>query len=151
MPWNQLISLKKLEYYFSNTLGHYLYVIFNIIMYGDVIMEKRLISSYDKENDTFVGKIDGENGFAADYGISEGVYLRINNSHLPTSVFVPNASKVLNTSKNILESADVKIGIKCDESYLTFCMCIEDLLIFSSKCKNHFGIPEIYLKIDSNI
>ena len=38
-------------------------------------MEKRLISSYDEENDTFVGKIGDENGYVADYGISKGIYL----------------------------------------------------------------------------
>ena len=30
-------------------------------------MKKRLISSYDEENDTFLGKVDGENGYVADY------------------------------------------------------------------------------------
>ena len=34
-------------------------------------MKKRLISSYDEINDTFVGKVDGEHGYCADYGISE--------------------------------------------------------------------------------
>ena len=48
-------------------------------------MKKRLISSYDEENDTFLGKVDGENGYVADYGISDEVYLGINNSNLPTS------------------------------------------------------------------
>ena len=114
-------------------------------------MEKRLISSYDEINDIFVGKVDGENGFIADYGISEGVFLGINNLHLPTSVFVPNASEVLNTSKSLLESANVRINIVCDEIYLTFSMCVENLKIFSTTCKNIFGIPEIKYEIDSNI
>jgi hypothetical protein len=114
-------------------------------------MEKRLISSYDEENDTFVGKVDGESGYVADYGISDGVYLGVNNSNLPASVIVPNASKVLNTSKSVLESADVKIGIDCDEFCLSFTMSIEDLKIFSTTCRNRFGIPNINYKIDSNI
>ena len=54
--------------------------------------EKRLISSYDEINDTFVGKVDGEHGFFKDYGISDGVYLGINNQHFPTTVFVPQIS-----------------------------------------------------------
>ena len=114
-------------------------------------MEKRLISSYDEINDTFVGKVDGENGYVADYGIDDGIYLRINNSNLPTSVLVPNASEALNTSKNILESADVKIGIICDDICLRFAMFIEDVLIFSTECENRFGIPNLNFEIDSNM
>lgn len=114
-------------------------------------MKKRLISSYDEENDTFVGKVDDEKGYKADYGISDGIFLGINNSNMPTSVFISNASEVLNTSKSILESADVKIRIDCDEAFLTFRMCIEDLLIFSAKCKKHFPIPEMEYEIDSNM
>ena len=114
-------------------------------------MIKRLISSYDEVNDTFVGKVDGENGYLADYGISEGVYLAVNNSRMPTSVFVPQASEVLNTSKETLESADVKININCDDACLYFDMCIENSRIFSAKCKNDFGIPNMNILIDSNI
>lgn len=113
-------------------------------------MKKRLISSYNEENDTFVGKVEGEHGYSADYGIYDGVYLGINNSHLPALIYVPNASKVLNTSKQVLESADVKIAIDCDDICLSFLMCIEDLKIFSTTCKNNFGIPEISYEIDSN-
>lgn len=114
-------------------------------------MKKRLISSYDEQNDTFVGKVDGENGYCADYGISEGIYLGVNDSHLPATIIIPNASKVFNTSKTILESADVKIGIVCDETFLKFSMCVEDLKIFSSKCRNNFNIPKINYLMDSNI
>lgn len=114
-------------------------------------MIKRLISSYDEENDTFVGKVDGEHGYCADYGISDGIYLGINNLNLPSSVYVPNASEVFNTSKSVLESADVKIGISCDDMCLSFKMCVEDLLIFSTKCRNNFGIPNIKYEFDSNI
>lgn len=115
------------------------------------IMVKRLISSYDEINDTFVGKVDGENGYCADYGISDGIYLGINNSNIPTSVIVPNASEVLNTSKETLESADVKININCDEGCLCFDMCIEDVKICSIRCKNGFGIPKMKCLIDSSI
>ena len=114
-------------------------------------MEKRLISSYDEINDTFVGKLDGEPGYCADYGISEGVYLGINNSNLPTSIFVPNASEVFNTSKETLESADVKININCNGGCLCFDMCIENSRICSIKCKNDFGIPKLECLMDSNI
>lgn len=113
--------------------------------------KERLISSYDEINDTFVGKIDGENGFIADYGISDGVFLGINNYNLPTSIFIQNASKVLNTSKNTLESANVKISIECDESYLKFCIYIENLLIFSTKCTIHFPIQNLEYLMDCNI
>ena len=114
-------------------------------------MRKTLISSYDEINDTFVGKVDGEKGYRADYGISEGIYLGINNANLPTSVIVPHASDVFNTSKETLESADVKININCDDVYLYFDMCIEDSRICSVKCRNNFGIPKISCLIDSNI
>jgi len=113
--------------------------------------KERLISSYDEVNDTFVGKIDGKNGYVADYGITDGIFLGLNNSNLPTSVFISNASEVLDISKTDLESADVKIGIKCDDANLTFRMCIEDLLVFSTRCKNSFGIPNLNFLIDCNI
>ena len=114
-------------------------------------MKKRLISSYDEENDTFVGKVDGESGYIADYGINDGIFLGVNNSHIPTSIFIPNASEVLNTSKSTLESANVKIGIDCDDDCLKFSMCIENLLIYSTRCENHFGIPELNFLIDCNM
>lgn len=114
-------------------------------------MEKRLISSYDEINDTFVGKVDGEHGYCADYGISDGVFLGINNANFPTSVFVPNASEVFNTSKETLESADVKININCCDGCLYFDMCIENSNICSIRCKNSFGIPNLNFLIDSNI
>ena len=113
-------------------------------------MEKRLISSYDEVNDTFVGKIDGENGYCADYGISDGIFLGINRSNFPAVVFVPNASEFLNTSKETLESADVRININCDGLYLYFDMFIENSRICSIKCKNSFGIPNMEYVIDSN-
>ncbi len=114
-------------------------------------MKKRLISSYDEINDTFVGKVDGEHGYCADYGISDGVYLGINNAKVPTSIIVPHASEVLNISKEILESPDVKININCDGICLHFDMCIEDSKICSIKCRNHFGIPDLNYLLDCNI
>lgn len=114
-------------------------------------MKKRLISSYDEINDTFVGKVEGENGYCADYGISEGIYLGITSSRFPSSIIVPHASKVLETSKETLESADVKININCDDIFIRFDMCIENLKICSVKCKNNFGIPKMECLIDSNI
>ncbi len=113
--------------------------------------KERLISSYDEINDTFVGKIDGKNGYVADYGIADGIFLGLNHSNLPTSVFISNASEVLDISKSVLESADVKIGIMCDDINLTFRMCIEDLPVFTTRCKNTFGIPSLNFLIDCNI
>lgn len=115
------------------------------------IMKKRLISSYDEENDTFVGKVDGGHGYYADYGICDGVYLGIDNSNLPTSIYISDASHLFNIPKAVLESANVKIGISCSSTCLSFCMTVEDLLIFSTKCKNSFGIPNIKYEMDSNI
>lgn len=142
---------KNSQCYFSNALRLGLYLKANIVCVRFDKMEKRLISSYDEINDTFVGKLDGEHGYCADYGISEGVYLGINNSNLPTSIFVPNASEVFNTSKETLESADVKININCNGGCLCFDMCIENSRICSIKCKNDFGIPKLECLMDSNI
>ena len=113
-------------------------------------MKKRLISSYDEVNDTFVGKVDGENGFCADYDISDGIFLGIDENNFPTSVYVNNASKVLDIPKQILENSNVRIRIICDAFFLTFNMCIEDLRICSVKCENCYGIPNLNFEIDSN-
>lgn len=114
-------------------------------------MEKEtLISSYDVVNDTFVGKIEGKNGYCADYGISEGIYLIVDKNNMPTSVLVDNASKVFNVSKKFLENPNVKIDIDCDNICLYFSIFIDDLNICSVKCKNKFGIPNINFVMDSN-
>ena len=113
-------------------------------------MKKRLITSYDEVNDTFVGKVDGESGFCADYDISNGVFLGIDKINFPNTVYVNNASEVLNTSKGILEQSNVKIDISCDSICLYFNMFIEELKICSIKCKNSYGIPDIDFEIDSN-
>ncbi len=120
-------------------------------MYEVDNMEKEtLISSYDEINDTFVGKIDGRNGYCANYSISEGIFLSIDKDNMPTSVLVDNASEVFNVSKKFLENPNVKIGIDCDSICLYFTISIEDLKICSIKCKNDFGIPEINFVMDSN-
>ena len=113
-------------------------------------MKKRLISSYDEVNDTFVGKVDGGHGFCADYGISDGVFLAIDENNFPTSVYVNNASEVLNIPKQILENSNVRISIICDAIFLNFNMCIEGLKICSIRCKSHYGIPSLNFEIDSN-
>ncbi|MBQ6100020.1 MAG: hypothetical protein IJL02_09220 [Methanobrevibacter sp.] len=114
-------------------------------------MEKQiLISSYDEENDTFMGKIDGRNGYCADYGISDGVFLSVDKDNMPASVFISNASKVFDISKQILENANVKIDIDCDSICLYFTMFIENSEICSIRCKNSYGIPNINFEMDSN-
>ena len=114
-------------------------------------MEKEtLISSYDEINDTFVGKIEGRNGYCADYGISEGIYLIVDKDNIPTSVLVDRASEVFDVSKKFLENPNVKIGIDCDSICLYFSVFIEDLKICSVKCRNNFGIPNVKFVMDSN-
>ena len=112
--------------------------------------KETLISSYDEINDTFVGKIDGRNGYCANYSISEGIFLSIDKDNIPTSVLVDNASEIFNVSKQTLENSNVKIGIGCDSICLYFTMFIENLKICSIRCKNNFGIPNINFEIDSN-
>lgn len=114
-------------------------------------MKKRLISSYDEVNDTFVGKIDGKNGYCADFGISNGIYLGIDIFNFPTFVLVSRASEVLNIPKQCLESDDVKIDIDCDENCLFFNMFVENSKICSVKCPNSFGIPNLKCLMDSNL
>ena len=115
------------------------------------MMKKRLISSYDEVNDTFVGKIDGKNGYCADFGISNGIYLGIDIFNFPTFVLVSRASEVLNIPKQCLESDDVKIDIDCDENCLLFNMFVENSKICSVKCPNSFGIPNLKCLMDSNL
>lgn len=112
--------------------------------------KQRLISSYDEINDTFVGKIDGRNGYCADFNISDGVFLSIDKNNIPTSVLVDGASEVFNISKQLLKNSNVKIGIDCDNICLYFTMFIENFKICSIKCKNDFGIPHINFEMDSN-
>lgn len=113
-------------------------------------MKKNLISSYNEENDTFVGKIDGKNGYCADYGISEGVYLGVDKLNMPSFILVSRASEVFNIPKNILESSNVKLIIECDEDDLSLVMFIDNSKICSIKSKNNFGIPSINILRDNN-
>lgn len=114
-------------------------------------MEKqRLISSYDEINDTFVGKIDGRNGYCADYNISDGIFLAIDENKIPFSVFVEGASDVFNISKRMLESANVKIALDCDAIFLNFNMFIEGLKICSIRSENKCGMPRFNFCLDSN-
>ena len=113
--------------------------------------KERLISSYDELNDTFVGKIEGKNGYDANYGISDGIFLSIDKNNVPTSVVVNNASEVLNVSKQCLESANVKISINCDENCLLFSIFVENSQICHLKCRNDFGIATLSYLMDCNI
>ena len=113
--------------------------------------KKRLISSYDEINDTFVGKIDGKNRYCADYSISDGIFLAIDNENVPCSVFVDGASDVFDVSKSMLENSNVRIAIDCDSVFLSFIMFIEDLKICSIKSENRYGIPELNFLMDTNV
>lgn len=136
---------------FSYALGLSLYVMGDIVLLRfDIVKTKRLISSYDEENDTFVGKIDGKEGYLADYSICDGIFLSIDRNGCPSSVFVDNASKVFNTSKNVLENSNVKISLDCDELSISFSFFVENSRIFSSKSENLFNIPSLNFVMDAN-
>ncbi len=113
-------------------------------------MKERLISSYNEVNDTFVGKIDGKKGYCADFGISNGIYLGVDNFNFPAFIFIPQASEVFNISKQTLESPNVKINLKCDEKYIYFNMFVENSKVCSVKCRNDFEIPNLNCLMDSN-
>ena len=112
--------------------------------------KERLISSYDEINDTFVGKIEGKNGYDANFGISDGVFLNIDKNNIPTSVVVNNASEVFNVSKQCLESPNIKISINCSDDCLLFNMFVENSEICSLRCRNDFGIPDLNCLMDCN-
>ena len=113
-------------------------------------MKKRLISSYDEANDTFAGKVENENGMSADYSIHDGVFLGLDRNNFPNSIYVDGASEVFNIPKEVLENPNVKIFIGCDRVCLDLCMFIDNLKVFSVRCRNDFEIPEISFSIDSN-
>ena len=114
-------------------------------------MEKRLISSYDEESDTFVGKVVGEHGYIADYGISDDIFLNIDKNNMPTSVFVRNASEVFNVSGKSLQDGNVRICISCNDECLSFRMFVENSEICSLRRRNDFGIPASQYLMDCNI
>ena len=110
----------------------------------------RLISSYNEKNDTFVGKVDGKNGYCADYSISDGIFLVVDDDNIPYSVFIDNASNVFKISKDMLENSDIRIAIACDSIFVSFIMFIGDLKICSIKSENRCGIPKINFLMDAN-
>lgn len=114
-------------------------------------MEKRLISSYDEESDTFVGKVVGKHGYVADYGISDDIFLNIDKNNMPTSVFVRNASEVFNVSGKSLQDGNVRICISCNDECLSFRMFVENSEICSLRRRNDFGIPSLQYLMDCNI
>ena len=61
---------------------------------------QRLISSYDEINDIFCGKIDGKNGYFANYAMNEGIFINIDKNGCPVSVFIDRASDILNVKKS---------------------------------------------------
>lgn len=111
---------------------------------------RELISSYDETSDTLVCKLSGKNGYSANFDISNGVFLNTDKNNLPVSVFIGNASDVLNVSKAFLESPDVSISIRCTASELFFELFMDNRKIFSSKSANRFKIPEIDCRMLTN-
>ena len=94
---------------------------------------QRLISSYDEINDIFCGKIEGKNGYFANYAMNEGIFINIDKNGCPVSVFIDRASDILNVKKEILEESDIKIGLGCDYCSIYFVYLTENLLnLFSS-------------------
>ena len=64
---------------------------------------KELISSYDKRNDIFVGRISEKNGYWANYEFSKDIFLNMDKNYLPSSIQINGASDVLNVDKSVLE------------------------------------------------
>lgn len=121
-------------------------VLTNILSVRFNTMKKRLISSYDEINDIFVGKVDGKNGFYADFDILDGIFLGINKDNCPNSIYVSDASRVLNVSKQTLENSNVKITVSCDSICLYFSMFIGNLYICSYRLKTYLKFNSLTLK-----
>ena len=111
---------------------------------------KELISSYDEINDTFVGKIYEKNGYHANYDISEGIFLNIDENNLPVSVYINNASDVLNIKKYVLKYCDLSIFIDCNGSEINFKLCAADRMIYNTKSINLFDSPQFSYLIKTN-
>lgn len=111
---------------------------------------QRLISSYDETNDIFFGKIDGKNGYFANYALNEGIFINIDENGCPVSVFIDNASDILHVKKEILEESNVKIGIDCNDYSIYFNIFVNDVKIYNDKFANNCGIPDLNFMLDSN-
>ena len=111
---------------------------------------KELISSYDEINDTFVGKISEKNGYHANYDISNGIFLNIDNNNLPVSVHINNASDVLNVKKYVLKYCDLSIFIDCDGTEINFKLCTDDRMLYDTKSVNVFNSPQFSYLIKAN-
>ena len=111
---------------------------------------KELISSYDKTNDIFVGKISETRGYWANYEFSKDIFLNIDKNHLPTSIQINGASDVLNVKKSVLENPNVSILIECSGDEIDFELFIADEMIFNKKSLNVFDIPDFSYMIKSN-
>lgn len=111
---------------------------------------QRLISSYDEINDIFCGKIDGKNGYFANYAMNKGIFINIDKNGCTVSVFIDNASDILNVKKEILEESDIKIGIGCDGLSIYFDIFVNGVKIYNNEFKNTYGIPDLNFLLDSN-
>lgn len=111
---------------------------------------KELISSYDEINDTFVGKMSEKNGYHANYDISKGIFLNLDNNNLPVSVHINNASNVLNVKKHVLQYCDLSIFIDCDGREINFKLCMADKMLYNAKSVNVFNSPQFSYLIKTN-
>lgn len=111
---------------------------------------QRLISSYDEINDIFCGKIDGKNGYFANYAMNEGIFINIDKNGCPVSVFIDRASDILNIKKEILEESDIKIGLGCDDCSIYFDIFVNGVKIYNNKFENNCGIPDLNFLLDTD-
>lgn len=111
---------------------------------------QRLISSYDEANDIFYGKIDGEDGYFANYAISKGIFINLDKNMFLVSFFINSASDVLHVSKEILEESDVKVFINCTNISIMFDVFINDVKIFNDVFENNYDIPSFNFMLDTN-
>lgn len=114
------------------------------------MITNELISSYDETNDILLCKISEVNGYIANYDISDGIFLNVDKNRLPVSIYINNASEVLNVDKCILEDPNVCVFIKCTKRELNFELFIANKRIYSSKSMNRFSIPQLNYEIQLN-
>ena len=112
---------------------------------------KKLVSSYDEINDRFVGKIEGTKGYLLSYAISNNVFLNLDKNKYPSSIFIENASEILNTSKEELKYSNIKIIIDCNALFVHFNLFIDDLKSHSFKTRNTHNISNSNIIIDNSV
>lgn len=125
-------------------------LITNNIMRFDIMINFKLISSYDEINDMFSGKIVDKNGYLTSYNLNDGIFINMDKNNYPSSFYIYNASRIFNISKKLLECPDISIKMECDKLEILFEFLISNKEVYVSKSWNTFNIPEFSCIMETN-